>query len=468
MKYLITLFTLIISFCIVRAQTLPNGDFEDWSMVELFKEPTDYNTTNPNTLFFSQVITTTLVQGKNPGDSAIHLETIKAPNGRIEVGQMGNFNFLTGQRGTPFTGMPTTMNYRIRYNIQPGDSAYLALTFFSDGGIPVGGSELFITGNSNGWIDVLEPLQIPTFQQPSTYVLEMKSSYSEPNAKPGSYMDVDFIQLNGNQQIKNNEFEKWDIIKVEKPDYFSGFDILSKAFGGPYAITKSDDAISGDYSVRIETKFINLSPIKSFNIGVLHTGDIANWYLPIHKSPMALEGMYKYTPQVFTDFGVLGIAFVSKPAGGPVRRDTIIIPLKSTQDWTVFHLDFLPLNLPVPDSFSILIGSSNPKLPVVGSVLQVDQMQFVPITSVQSPEDKHFVRFRLSPNPVVDDFTIDWQGEKNENLQLEIYGQNGRLLRFIEDYKKNQSIRLDDFPTGYYSVRLQKEGFQKTFILYKS
>ncbi len=466
MKQLITLILLLSSFCFTHAQVLPNGDFEDWSTMELFNEPTDYNTTNPFTLLRSQVITTTLIDGAQAGDSAVHLETVLAPNGNIEVGQMGNVNYLTGKGGTRFSGQPDSISYRIRYKAQPNDSVFFSIVFFNSQGMPFAGSSYKLTGKSNGWVEQTDPLQFPVSSMPIGYILQFASSTTSDSAKAESFLDIDYIHLNSNEQIENADFEEWDVFEHEKPDHFEDIDLISIAFGGPVGVTKDTSAVSGDYSARIETKVVRIGA-QVYNLGVLHTGDFANWYNPIDKAPLALDGIYKYIPAANTDFGVVAVIFVARPANVPPRRDTVFVPLNGAADWTKFEINFQSLNLPKPDSVSIIALSSNPIQPTPGSVLYLDDLKFVPVTSVEDRANENTVNIRLSPNPVVDRFAIDWVGEEKTAAVLEVYNQAGKCIKSIDRYTKNEAINIADFPSGYYSIRLIKSDIQKTFLVFK-
>ncbi len=469
MKRLITLFFVFSSFLAVYAQVLPNGGFEDWDTTLLFQEPTDYNSTNPFTLLNDGINTTTLVQGMTPQDSAVHLETKRGiGRGALWAGTFGNLNYFTRQGGTAFSGQPDSISYRVNYKIQPGDTAIMTIVFYAQGATrPFAGTNVYLTGSSNGWVEVTQAMDFPVNKPPAAYIFQCSSSKSDASAVEGSILEIDYFYLNSPEQIDNADFEQWDDTNFEDPNGFRSLNAFSAALGAPVGVTKDTAAIEGEYCARIETKLIQIGT-NVIDLGFLQSGETDNPYLPISKLPAALDGMYKYAPAANTDVGVVVLIMVSNHPPTPERRDTIAIPLSEAVDWTKFEINLQPLNLPVPDSFALYMFASNPDQPVQQSVLTLDGLKFVPITSVNEPGKAQDKEWSISPNPVRDYFVILGLEEDDSPAKVSVFDQKGRILQKSASYHAGEKLFVGDYPRGYYSVRIQQKDYMKAFLFYKN
>lgn len=80
-----------------------------------------------------------------------------------------------------------------------------------------------------------------------------------------------------------------------------------------------------------------------------------------------------------------------------------------------------------------------------------------------SVEDNTFTTLALNPNPANTSFQIN--GANHENLSLQVFDMQGRLINQLSNVQTNQNINIDSLSTGMYLVTIKTENRMQTLKL---
>jgi hypothetical protein len=188
------------------------------------------------------------------------------------------------------------------------------------------------------------------------------------------------FQVNVNSQsISNSGFENWgDILYFENPELYNSTNTLSYFANGTANVTKSTDAYSGNYALKVETILVDDEVIE----GGVVIGEISEDFIlggiPFDERPDAITGFAKfdvmendtaYVAVLFKKFGApLGICFAQ---------------FYGTQNEYVEFTAPVQWLLPIisPDTIAVGILSSTIFSDAIpGSTLTVDSISFVGAT----------------------------------------------------------------------------------------
>ncbi|MCD4665492.1 MAG: PCMD domain-containing protein, partial [Bacteroidales bacterium] len=189
-------------------------------------------------------------------------------------------------------------------------------------------------------------------------------------------LTIYFTQLVFTQDIQNSGFEDWtNQVLFEEPDQFTSSNILSYPSIGEPNVTKTTDAYSGNYAVRLETVAVDEESLTGA-IFIGEPGDEAViGGVPFTERPDSIKGYAKYnvpagdTAYVLALFKKLGI-----PLG------ICLVPFVGEQtEYQQFSMAVQWLN-PIlsPDTLATgVLSSSMFSEPIPGSWIIVDSIHFV-------------------------------------------------------------------------------------------
>lgn len=383
------LFALGPAICM--AQQIPNGGFESWSDRTAYEEIHQWRTTNyqiPGLVSVSKVA----------GHSGAHAARMTSVSDGVNTtyGLLLHGNSVNNQAvdGVPFSTAIDALQGWFRYDIVPGDSAFIYLLVWSGGAIVDTVAE-YIGGTQLAWTPLSFPVNGGIPVQPDSVLLAFVSSdpYGLPIAGT-SWLEVDDVQLTSVIEpvpdlLPNNGMEDWYDITSEEPDGWFSFNPLLVNMGlAPVA--KSTNARTGSYSLRMETLDLGNDTLP----GIVANSDISNGAfltgVPYTDTPTLMTAFYQYAP-VGTDTGGIYMAFVSN---GLLVQETYASITSATSSWTFIGSPITLFN--APDTLLLRIWSgSNP-----GSVLYVDDLAFVGVT--QGVEELAQQGLELYPQPAHD------------------------------------------------------------------
>lgn len=384
-----TILAFLMAPCV--AQQIPNGGFEDWTDRVAYEEIDEWRTTNYQ---IPGLVSVTKV----PGHSGAHATRLTSVSDGVNTtyGLLLHGNVVGNQAvdGVLFGTAIDVLEGWFRYDIVPGDSAFVYMLVWS-GGIIVDTVVEYIGGTQLTWTALSFPVNGGIPIQPDSVLLAFVSSdpYGLPIAGT-SWFEVDDLQLTSIIEpvpdlLPNNGMEDWYDITSEEPDGWFSFNPLLVNMGlAPVA--KSTNARTGSYSLRMETIGFDNDTLP----GILANSDISNGAfltgVPYTDTPILMTAFYQYEP-VGADTAAIYLGFVSN---GLLVEEAIAWITTATSAWTFVGSSLTLFTAPDTLIMRILSGN-NP-----GSVLYVDDMSFVGVTlgEAGSVADE----FELFPQPAND------------------------------------------------------------------
>ena len=458
-KLILTLCVFTLSSYFAGAQSIPNGNFENWQTTTI-SNPIGAVTANLE--MFQRhgagaPALVTQVTDAQHGTYACKLETTVIDQdttfGYAVFGTNGNDG---PEGGFPYTQAPDSIVGWYKSAINAADSA-LVLVNFQLNGNPVYQGMFFLHGTHSSYTRFSFPLNLPGGFVCDTVLFGVASSdpFTDFVPKPGSWIIVDNVSFVGTgitQQVPNTDFELWTSISFEAPDtwliYYNN-DLTP-------SVSKTTDKYAGDYAAKVTTIFSGGQLINAtFNGRQGNSGPEGGH--PYTLSVDTLMGYYKYSPTI-TDTAMVMMQF---------RKSGIVTGwnvqyLYPTSTYTKFEF---PFDLPTaPDSVSIFLGSStwNATLANVGSTLYIDEVQFKsqPLhTSIA--EQRNIFRNLIYPNPSSDYINVEFTMNSAEAVIISIYDFSGKLLLTkpvnavvgMNTYKMD----LDHLAKGIYSINIKSQ-----------
>lgn len=447
MKTLLVLFLFLTCtiVALMGQDTIPNGNFEQWSST-LYLLPDNYPVSS-NQDALQKCKTPNVVQTSEAyhGKYAVQLTTLQATNATTDTvgGWLAN-STATGKGdpttwpgGIPFNQIPTGITGYFQYNVDSADSALVGVVFKKNGAsyahyfYALGGIHASYTRFSFNFSPALS-------QAPDSVIVVMTSSnLLKNNGIPGSAAKFDSIAFTGSTQpaLLNGDFEAWSG-QSTTPE-LSGWFIQNDAGN----ILQTQDAESGKYALELKT-IAGKNPDKSFFLypGYIQDGvwnSVSNTFsggFPYPHNSGILTFWYKYAPANPNDSAIINIMLKKSSVGigGNGMR------LKATSAYTYIEMPFYT-NGTVADSAMIGIGSSywrgnawaDTAVSYVGADLKIDQLAFKALsTGLQVlPEDNNITFY---PNPMSASGTLYIPYSiKSSPLILKIFSLTGETIRII-------------------------------------
>jgi hypothetical protein len=184
--------------------------------------------------------------------------------------------------------------------------------------------------------------------------------------------------------LPNGNFESWTSAVYDYPMYYPQTSNPQSFFrcDSPFNVTKSTDAYSGSFSLKMET-VVNMDTCFGFiaNTNVMGGGGPAAWTggMPFNQKPTGIRGHYKYNVPSGDSAGII----ISCRAGGSTVGFYAYTFGGVHTSYSLFNFTFVPALTVTPDSIIIAIVSSNPfsNSAMAGSTLFIDSLSFTGVTA---------------------------------------------------------------------------------------
>lgn len=453
----------------LNAQSVYNGNFENWTKKVLYEYPTGYFMSGLQLAAMGAPSNVTKTTDKQSGNYAIKMETVVFGNdtiaGAIIAGKPGNF----GLTGIPFTERPTSLDGYAKYNIKPGDSAAIMVIFLFQGNI-IGAGSKEVSGIQPTYTQFSIPIifWVPLVN-PDTMIMLASSSSLNGTKIPGSVVLLDHLQFIGSTgQLPNNDFEVWEEVSYEEPDGWLSANMYSVDPTQP-SVTKTTDCQNGNYAVKIT----NVEIFGGGYMGFLTNGNVGDdgpfGGMPVFNNPDKIKFYYKYIPngpdtaifftQLFKWDNSLNIS---------VSVETKQIKLPPTPNYTFYEVSFDYNLTPSADTMNISFASGNLLEPGnyigKGSSLYVDNITVTYKSS--SVEDYLFgSAINVYPNPCSDKLRIDIRDLFLGNVCVTITDQTGKTVltkNFQVDVGgQTEEIDISGLNAGNYVVSILSSKYRK-------
>jgi len=400
MRKLLPLITALFFSIGLSAQSIPNGDFENWSYTA-YQDPTGYQTANEQNLRNNEPIAVFRVTDSYHAKYAVQMKTLKSGSDTIASfianGQPGNW---TG--GCPISGIPTGMRLYYKFHITSADTALIIVALKKKDSV-IGQYFFAVADTSSSYILFSQSFFPALTVAPDTVIFAAASSTRIINSNnegwaPNSYFQVDSVTFTGiatQPSQLNGDFENW----VSDTSFTLNQWSFSQNSDSGNA-TRTTDAYSGKYAVMLKTGPCggcgnNVNP-QAISTGKTnqHTGPTGGYpYTVAADSLDTLVFYYKYIPSVNNpnDTAQVSIQFHSNNSSN-TWNNQVLLSAAASYTKMRFPIDFhhsMWNNSWYPDSVMIGVQSSycsfcSGNLPIgdIGSVLKVDKMSFTSQLSI--------------------------------------------------------------------------------------
>lgn len=439
------------------AQVISDGSFENWTTDLLYEEIEWWNSGAEEG---GIVLKST---DRVEGDYSVYMETsVDSLDGDTLFGFVlyGEFGDQGPESGLPFLSPADTFKASVKYDIMPGDTAIILVSFLKLGETQ-SMDVLPITGSQSTWAEISFPLSIgTTVGDRDSLVIAIASSNAlgEVGVTPGSWIMVDDVHFTSSvtpvvDEVRNGGFESWNEVEVEDLDNWSTFNEELAQFGAQGARKVAGKQI-GTFAVRLETNEISfgdgsLDTIPGYVInGFFNQNDTSGNNIPVaYTGPIAgrLSGDFKYSPAGPNESAFLGITFFKE---GEYLDEYGYEFETFTPVFTSFDFDFILAEQ--PDSFLVAMYSGESP----GASLTLDNLSISDITAINNYEDLQTIDVTVFPNPVQETFHVKIEGVNDKNAELLIIDVLGNEVANVELVLKGNkligSTALNEVSAGVY------------------
>lgn len=481
MKTISSCLLVFLSACFTSlfAQALvPFGGFDQWKTDSTELSYAPYSSSNADALLFSDTVNAYPVSN-GIGGEAVHLETLPASNngliaGSLEFGSFRN-GFLYGGEG--YSDQPDSVYFRLRYDIQPGDSGLIYVSFRSNPTISVVQAEIYLAGTETNWLTLGYDLDAFTDPTDSLSIQIYSSSpWFAGTPAAGSWIEVDTVYFSGTAAPVSNAGFQTSTQPFYKPVGWYSSNRLSQAIL-PGRFNATPDSLNCaqnvPYSLRLETMEVGSDTVlgfafngQNYNIDGPHGGQA--WTIG-NTNYNSLQGWYQYVTPSATDTGIISLT-VWAWDNGVKTEEAFHQKFAPTATCTNFELVFQP-NF-TPDSFRIYMASSDlyneasSGYYAHGSTLNVDGLRFdlrLGSNSIRDELQATDATLTLFPNPAKDYVNIIWENKYGDPQRILIYDMNGRIrqqvgMSELPRLRKNTlELSLEGMIPGVYILMIQDE-----------
>jgi len=376
------------------AQNIPNRDFENWYIDTLYENTNEWET--PFDEFFSPEILTIekSVDAEN-GNLSVKLSNDTIWN-EDDMQLDSTFGYVIqgmfGDNG-PESGVVYTTDFDsitgwYKNEMVGNDSAIIVISKFSTtdttfDAFTIGGVNATWTRFSfpvsavSGALEEVLVAFVSTdadiidngiIFNPNSWIMFDNVAFTHPTTTP--------------DPIPDNSFEDWYAESFEDAENWWSFNYYSHLAGENLQVTKTTDAYSGDYAMRITTEHIVLEVDDT--IGVVSNsqiGDTLPGGFAFDEVPTSVSGYYKYNPATSADTAAVIVALSkwNSDSNYTEEVDLQFFQLVEAANYTQFHFDIdtSGLDTTMFDSVNILFVSSQYSFDggaPLGSELFIDEL----------------------------------------------------------------------------------------------
>lgn len=453
MKKALFLLSFLSGIGLTMAQPVTNGGFENWTITNLYENPSGFFTTN--SWAYQATGNGNVVKGMPAyhANFAIDLNTVQSATdtifGGLFLGMPGSGG-ITG--GSPYVGKPDSVSAYVKYNIQPNDTAFFIVAFKNNGSI-IGMSFKTFTGSQLSYGRICLATGLPVSPLPDTIVAIFSSSKLDGPKMPGSRLTIDSItMIGGIQSFPNPSFENWVSVSTEEPDNWTSINFAS--LSGTPSATKTTSAYSGTYALRLETIQVGGNQNLGFVTNGIFGQNGPTGGMPVFANPQKITGYYKYFPVGPDTALAAGMCYYN---GNII--DSSMIKLTAQNAYTYFEVPLSYNGWPLVDTLNISFSSKNMFDTLnsgLGSVLFLDNINVVyyPTGIKENPATNSATVY---PNPFNNEAIIMFN-EASELYKLEVYTGDGKLAAVYKHITGPSFVlKKEEFGTGIYLYRLSGE-----------
>lgn len=254
------------------------------------------------------------------------------------------------------------------------------------------------------------------------------------------------------QSLPNPGFENWTAGSgYDNPNNWNTLN-SSTSFLGIVTVSKSTDAHGGTYSLRGETKFIG-APFNQAAPALVTTGTINTTTQEIEggiatsERPDSITGWMKYSP-VNVDTGYIEVLLYANNYQDTIGRAKFYTPV-ALSEWTYFSTAVEYYSAAAVEASRVILLPSSGYQPVVGSVVQFDDLAFVTSTGIN--ENTKY-EFSVYPNPATDELFI--KNPLTQIATMQVYDVAGKKVTELNIGLNTTRTNISMYSPGVYLYTL--------------
>jgi hypothetical protein len=441
MKQILSYLAVIALHLSASAQSIPNGNFEDWTLTSYF-DPLHWHSSNVETIQQNSWVTVSPVTGYNGSGYAIRMTT-DGQDGRIMPGYFSNTGGdpLEGEGGEEYHEIPSMLSGYARYHTLGVDTALLVVVFKKQGQI-IRLRTIPFYGEQNTFIPFHVTLQLPELPD-SVIIAAVSSDVRHPEVMTtGSFLELDELTFEGRYvmpQLANHDFEHWMHGHIHHAHEWGSFGLMSG---------RTEDTPFGDYAAMMTSYQDWNLQVHPSGIYMGYMNESQEWYGGVAYTELTdtVRGWYKYLSDG-SDAGCLSLEMLSNQVniGGAYYQ------FYPVEDWTFFEI---PIQLyQHPDTMRIQLMSSVFPFDqaVIGSTLFIDNLELSSQPLLLNNFDKPS-EGKVFPNPASEFIYVLLSSGDEVDFIMRIYSEKGDLVRVNNFHQSGELVRipLDGLDAGTY------------------
>lgn len=462
-KLLLILSVTIASTGNFKAQTIPNGGFENWNTNSFENLNAPWDTPNSRNLENALPVNVTKIIGVS--GYGVRLETV-ANATDTSFAYIANFrNEPNGEGGVPFSQIPTTLTGYYRYNLGTTDSA-IFLVFFKKNGVILS-QDFFQVRNATGVQVNFVPFSFPltsftTVPDSVVFAAASSNAMSGNGVQVGSFLELDNVGFSGpgvTQQLAGGTFEDWSMQ--------TNYSLMDWNVNGQEGFSRISPGRTGNYAVRLETIDYGVSQgvhASGINLGNnSQAGPVGG--IPFSTLVDTLCGYYKYSTSGNDQW-----FFLYNLLQNGMNMSGEVYNFGPASNWTYFEIPLNPM-LILHDTLNVTISSSS-NWPVdnttAGSTLVLDDIHFKSQQVGLKSTNPFEMIISAYPNPTTDVLNLRWNKQFNENVTMSVYSISGQLIssEVIESRNNSAQVNVKNYTKGAYLITISSSNktWKTTFI----
>jgi hypothetical protein len=262
------------------------------------------------------------------------------------------------------------------------------------------------------------------------------------------------------QSLPNNDMEEWENFLIyEEPENWNSPNPFT-ALLGEFAVSKSNDAQSGNHSAKLTTLSIldgqlvipGLLTLADFSINIFDSSYSISGGYYLQENVHKVTGWYKYSGVEGDSASLFMYNFKNSVATGFDTIGAGYAFLTDADDWKPFTILMQNFNSSIPDTFNIIISSSSLLSAKEGSSLLIDNLLLHTNTGIIDLWN-NTKPLKVFPNPATDNINFKTNIFENGSV-LTIYDNFGKEIVNKEFENIQTKIDVSGFTPGVYVYKL--------------
>lgn len=450
----ITVYLAVIALNLsAAAQTIPNGNFEDWTLTSYF-DPLHWRSSNIETIQQNSWVTVSPVTGYNGSGYAIRMTT-GDQDGQVMPGFFSNTGGdpLAGEGGEEYHEIPSMLSGYARYQTVGLDTALLVVVFKKQGEI-IRMRTIPFYGEQDTFIQFHESLLLTEFPD-SVIIAAVSSDVRHPEVmSAGSFLELDELTFEGRYvmpQLANHDFEHWMHGHIHHAHDWGSFGLMAG---------RTEDTPFGSFAAMMTSYQDWENHVHPSGMYLGYMNESQQWYggIPYTEIADTVRGWYKYLSDG-NDAGCLSLEMLSNQVniGGAYYQ------FYPTEEWTFFEI---PIQLfQHPDTMRIqLMSSAFPfDEAVPGSTLFIDELELNSQPLLLKDFENPFA-VKAYPNPATNMIYLKMPQMLDDDVNLFLYNEKGDTVKSFNLHQSGDLLHFSckELAAGTYFFELVGDRVFKT------